>query len=1555
MDIVTLAAARRLIYNAIAGLDGPIAGKNCKIQSVEDITGGHRITFSWNDDEGVARTSTLDVMDGRGIESVEIKYAASSSGTTPPDSGWSSTVPSVQDGYYLWTRNTLTFSDGSTEIEYLVGKQGFSPIVAVTNIPGGHRVTITDQTSAKQFDVMDGLAIDHITVEYAEGDSGTTPPPNPSDWQNSPPVVAAGNYLWTRNTTYLEDNTTSVAYMVALQGAAGISPDVETTQLPNGTLVNITDKDGPHSFTIYNGEDGTDGRDGADGQDGFSPIITTDKVGKTTTITIVDATGTSYATILDGVDGKTITNITINSNNHVIVTYSDGTSSDAGELIVQSAVMSVNGQTGDVVLDAEDVGALPDDTPLFSGDYNDLTNKPNLATVATSGDYDDLTNKPTIPAAQIQSDWNQSDNTQKDFIKNKPTIPSAQIQSDWNQSDNTQKDFIKNKPTLGTASAKNSTSSVIENSTDLVESGAVKTAIDSAISRVYKPAGNKTVAELTSALLIAGNLGNVYNMTTSGETTSDFVEGAGKPIDVGANVAIVDVGTSSTPSYKFDLLSGMVDMSNFVQKSNTAGLLKNDGTVDTTEYNGKITVSNDTSALTDSDSFDETSAGANPTSTKRRLLSSLWTYIKGKITGAISGIVDSNLTVSRALVSDSNGKVTVSDVTSTELSYLDGVTDNIQTQLDGKVESGLPTDSILHYSFDEVPDIPDGNNVVFNNKDFSLTDWHSSDGTISVDSEGRLKVRDITGLAVSFYKDNLYDTDAAGKTCLMKIYVEKNCQLVCLCYDGNEVRVVSELYSLSIGWNIVNIDIAISPVIQNNLIFNIANSYSSDCIIEWLYIGDLSYKTPGIDNQTGVYNYNLTKSYSIPGLSGKAIGNRGYGIETGCNSLAGNFSLSFWSKNEFQEYYPILICDETDNTAVWLKIQDGIFNKFDISISWPTNDSGRYGYMTIYNGTRLTSQWTHIALSNNNGIYKIYINGILVATYTCTAYKNNAIVGSIYLLKNTTVTICKKMVLDDFQIFDRALSDNEILALYTNRGNTPKYYTLADYENEQLSQSKADKVSNATNGHLASLDSNGNLTDSGKSASDFLPSDTPIPAAQVNSDWNSASGVSQILNKPTLGTASSKNSTSSVTSGSTDLVESGAVADKIQNVIDIASSLPTDAVLHYSFDEVPDLPDSPAIYRRDYNWTTSTWASDNNNTTYSATDGIAKWTTTSSANCQLSNTFSTLAGMILKIKFRASIKNVRYSFIGIEGSTFNSFVSGVSVSGWNEVSALIPSTYGTRLVLQFQTGSSDVSVEIAQIYIGDGSYSTPVIDNANGENNGKNNGGLAIQGLSGKGVYFPNAIKTITSIRIPAPTSDDNFTISCWINKATTYANDSQTTTKGIVRIGTFQGLFGLIRNKSNVGCEIRDSSGSKSILVNTENGKFYHIVGVYSGTTHRMELYINGVLEGKTGTVSAGFQFGSGQTSWTIWGNTQLGGPVADTTNQPAIIDDVLFFDRALSEKEVQALYQNKANTPKYYTKADLQLPQKQDSTLSTPITIGGQTYTTVESALSALAAQLT
>lgn len=49
----------------------------------------------------------------------------------------------------------------------------------------------------------------------------------------------------------------------------------------------------------------------------------------------------------------------------------------------------------------------------------------DLKTVAFTGSYTDLSDKPTIPAAQIQSDWNQTNNALADYIKNKPTNVSV--------------------------------------------------------------------------------------------------------------------------------------------------------------------------------------------------------------------------------------------------------------------------------------------------------------------------------------------------------------------------------------------------------------------------------------------------------------------------------------------------------------------------------------------------------------------------------------------------------------------------------------------------------------------------------------------------------------------------------------------------------------------------------------------------------------------------------------------------------------------------------------------------------------------------------------------------------------------------------------------------------------------------------------------------------------------------------------------------------------------------------------------------------------------------
>jgi len=67
--------------------------------------------------------------------------------------------------------------------------------------------------------------------------------------------------------------------------------------------------------------------------------------------------------------------------------------------------------------------------------------------------------------------------------------------------------------------------------------------------------------------------------------------------------------------------------------------------------------------------------------------SAIQTQIDSKqatITGGASSIASSNLTVSKALASDGSGKVAASSVTATELGYVSGVTSALQTQIDSK-------------------------------------------------------------------------------------------------------------------------------------------------------------------------------------------------------------------------------------------------------------------------------------------------------------------------------------------------------------------------------------------------------------------------------------------------------------------------------------------------------------------------------------------------------------------------------------------------------------------------------------------------------------------------------------------------------------------------------------------------------------------------------------------------------------------------------------------------------------------------------------------------------
>ena len=73
--------------------------------------------------------------------------------------------------------------------------------------------------------------------------------------------------------------------------------------------------------------------------------------------------------------------------------------------------------------------------------------------------------------------------------------------------------------------------------------------------------GSIAFAELLPALLIADNVGDVYNISDAFTTTADFIEGAGTKHPAGSNVVIVKTGTDESPVYKFDVMGG--DMAGF--------------------------------------------------------------------------------------------------------------------------------------------------------------------------------------------------------------------------------------------------------------------------------------------------------------------------------------------------------------------------------------------------------------------------------------------------------------------------------------------------------------------------------------------------------------------------------------------------------------------------------------------------------------------------------------------------------------------------------------------------------------------------------------------------------------------------------------------------------------------------------------------------------------------------------------------------------------------------------------------------------------------------------
>lgn len=142
------------------------------------------------------------------IKSKAIEYQASTSGTSAPTGTWTTTIPNVNKGSYLWTRTTVTYSDDTNTVSYSVAYRGTDGIDGTNG---------TNGTNGK-----DGKGITSITYYYATSTSQTAPSEANITSTTIPTLNATNKYLWQKEVIKFSDNTNKTSILlIAVYGDKG--------------------------------------------------------------------------------------------------------------------------------------------------------------------------------------------------------------------------------------------------------------------------------------------------------------------------------------------------------------------------------------------------------------------------------------------------------------------------------------------------------------------------------------------------------------------------------------------------------------------------------------------------------------------------------------------------------------------------------------------------------------------------------------------------------------------------------------------------------------------------------------------------------------------------------------------------------------------------------------------------------------------------------------------------------------------------------------------------------------------------------------------------------------------------------------------------------------------------------------------------------------------------------------------------------------------------------------------------------------------------------------
>ena len=169
-----------------------------------------------------------DGEDGVGITSSSVMYAVSSDGSTAPSTGWQSTIPTLAQGDYLWTRTITTYSDTTSSTAYSVSREGVNGTNGTNGLNNALVYLYKRSSTAATVDWTSNL-----TYNFTNKSLTSTP----TGWSQT--ITSGSDPLYiTAATASSRTNTDSIAY------TEWSTPVVFTENGTNGT-------DGMNTATVF--------------------------------------------------------------------------------------------------------------------------------------------------------------------------------------------------------------------------------------------------------------------------------------------------------------------------------------------------------------------------------------------------------------------------------------------------------------------------------------------------------------------------------------------------------------------------------------------------------------------------------------------------------------------------------------------------------------------------------------------------------------------------------------------------------------------------------------------------------------------------------------------------------------------------------------------------------------------------------------------------------------------------------------------------------------------------------------------------------------------------------------------------------------------------------------------------------------------------------------------------------------------------------------------------------------------------------------------------------